>query len=398
MEEKENFISSALMKIIVQMFPVLTIIVLIMSSLKLIPFSIFGLLFILNLSIVGIYLKRSNYIHSRVSGTYLFLSSFEKLISSFGNERFRSQILTEASGRMFSGNKSAAIEIRKLKQILQAYDSRLNMFVGFILNGLVLWDFQCIVRLEKWKHETANLLPLWLETIGEVDSLISLSNHACNNPSYVFPEVSEGEPVIDAINLGHPLIDGKNRVCNDFSLEHKGRICIITGANMAGKSTFLRTVAVNMILAMAGTTVCADKFKFKPCVLFTSMRTTDSLSNNESYFYAELKRLKIIIERLESGVDLFIILDEILKGTNSIDKSTGSKLFLGKLAAGNGTGLIATHDISLGDMEKESPGKIFNKCFEVEIDGENILFDYKLRDGITQHMNAGILMKQMGII
>ena len=167
---------------------------------------------------------------------------------------------------------------------------------------------------------------------------------------------------------------------------------------MAGKSTYLRTIAVNMILGMTGTTVCAGKFKFTPCMLFTSMRTTDSLSNNESYFYAELKRLKILKERLESGVDLFFILDEILKGTNSTDKSTGSKLFLGKLAAGNGTGLIATHDISLGDMEKEFPGKIFNKCFEVEIDGENISFDYKLRDGITRHMNAGILMKQMGII
>ncbi|MCU0472074.1 MAG: hypothetical protein MUC93_01745 [Bacteroidales bacterium] len=396
--EKEKIFSSSLMKLIVLTSPVITIIILILASVKLIPFNFFGLLFILNLSVVGVYLKRSNQIHSRVSGKYLFLSSFEKLISSFGNEQFRSQILTGASGKLFSGNISASMKIRELKQILQAYDSRLNMFVGLILNGLVLWDFQCIVRLEKWKHETAGLLPLWLEIIGEVDSLISLSNHACNNPGYVFPEISDGEPVIDAINLGHPLIDEKSRVCNDFLIGHKGLICIITGANMAGKSTYLRTIAVNMILGMAGTTVCADKFNFTPCFLFTSMRTTDSLSNNESYFYAELKRLKILKERLESGVELFFILDEILKGTNSTDKSTGSKLFLGKLAAHNGTGLIATHDISLGDMEKEFPGKIFNKCFEVEIDGENISFDYKLRDGITQHMNAGILMRQMGII
>jgi len=398
LEEKEKFLSTFLMKLIVLISPALTIVILILSSLKLVSLSLFGLFFLLNLALVGVYLKKSNHLHSMVSGKYLFLSSFEKLIASFGKEKFRSQILTEASGKLFSGDKSAAIEIRKLKQILQAYDSRLNMLVGIILNGLVLWDFQCILRLESWKLETADLLPLWLKTIGEIDCLISLSNHAYNNPAYVFPEMAGGEPVIEAVNLGHPLIDEKSRVCNDFSIGHKGLICIITGANMAGKSTYLRTIAVNMILGMAGTTVCAGKYRFTPCVLFTSMRTTDSLSNKESYFYAELKRLKILKERLESGVELFFILDEILKGTNSTDKSTGSKLFLGKLAAGNGTGLIATHDISLGDMEQELPGKIFNKCFEVEIDGENILFDYKLRDGITKHMNAGILMKQMGII
>lgn len=396
--EKEWFLSSKPMKIIVMLSSVLTCTILILASLQLIPFSLFGFLFVLNLSFAGIYLGRSNRIHSKVSGKYLFLSSFEKLISSFGEEQFRSQILTEASGKLISGNRSAAMKIRDLKKILQAYDSRLNMFAGIILNGLVLWDFQCILRLEKWKYETAERLPLWLEIIGEIDALISLSNHSFNNSGYVFPEISEGEPVIDAVNLGHPLINEKIRVCNDISIGHKGLICIVTGANMSGKSTYLRTVAINMILGMAGTTVCANRFKFTPCCLFTSMRTTDSLSNNESYFYAELKRLKILKERLESGVELFFILDEILKGTNSIDKSTGSKLFLAKLAARNGTGLIATHDISLGDMEKEFPLKIFNKCFEVEIEGENISFDYKLRDGITQHMNAGILMRQMGII
>jgi len=398
LEEKEELLSSSLIKGAVRFSPVITIIILVFALVKLVPFSVFGLIFILNLSFVGFYLRKSNNIHSRVSGKYIFLSSFEKLIASFGNMHFKSQILSDASREILSDKESAAMKIRGLKKILQAYDNRLNMFVGIILNGLILWDFQCILRLEKWKIDTAGQLPVWLEIIGEVDGLISLSNHACNNPGYVFPEIAAGEPVIDAVNLGHPLIDEKLRVCNDFSIGRKGLICIVTGANMAGKSTYLRTIAINLILGMAGTSVCAGRFRFTPCVLFTSMRTTDSLSSKESYFYAELKRLKILKERLDSGVELFFILDEILKGTNSTDKSTGSKLFLGKLAERNGTGLIATHDISLGDMENEFQGKIFNKCFEIEIEGENILFDYKLRDGITRHMNAGILMKQMGII
>ena len=156
-------------------------------------------------------------------------------------------------------------------------------------------------------------LPLWLNLLGRVDALNSLANHAYNNPGYCYPSVSDGEPVFEAAAMGHPLIPGQMRICNDFSIRGKGIICIITGANMAGKSTFLRTVAVNMILGMTGAPVCAGSMRLAPVRLFTSMRTVDSLSHNESYFYAELKRLKILKERLEKGENIFFVLDEILK-------------------------------------------------------------------------------------
>lgn len=398
LDEKESLFSSPVLRTVIRISPILTTGVLILASTGLVRFEFAGLFFLLNLALTGVYLKKSNRVHALVSKKYIFLSSFEKLITAFGKDQFRAQILAETGARLHSGNQSAELGIKELSRIIQAFDSRLNLFAGFILNGLILWDFQCLSRLERWKLKTTGHLPLWLEAIGKADALISLSNHAFNNPDFVFPEISEGEPVIEAAEMGHPLIDPKVRVCNDFSIAHKGLICIVTGANMAGKSTFLRTIAVNLILGMAGTKVCAGKFRFKPVVLFSSMRTTDSLSSNESYFYAELKRLKILKERLYSDPDLFFILDEILKGTNSEDKSTGSKMFLGKLAERNGTGIIATHDISLGEMEKVYTQSIFNKCFEVEIRGESVIFDYKLRDGITKHMNAGILMRQMGII
>jgi len=167
---------------------------------------------------------------------------------------------------------------------------------------------------------------------------------------------------------------------------------------MAGKSTFLRTIAVNFILGMIGAPVCATEMKFMPAKLFTSMRTMDSLSDNESYFYAELRRLKLLKSRIKEGVPVIFILDEILKGTNSADKTTGSKLFLERIIEHSGTGLLATHDTSLGKMEDAHPGVIKNKCFEIEIDGENIRFDYKIHEGITQKMNAVFLMRQMGIL
>jgi DNA mismatch repair ATPase MutS len=236
-----------------------------------------------------------------------------------------------------------------------------------------------------------------LNLLGEVDALASLANYAYNNPDHSFPEIIDSGPVIDAVRLGHPLLGRNTRVDNDFSIGSRGQVFIITGANMSGKSTFLRTIALNMVLAMTGAPVCAVEMKFSPVKLFTSMRTTDSLSSNESYFYAELKRLKILKEKLEGGENIFFILDEILKGTNSSDKSSGSLMFLKQLIELGGTGIIATHDISLGGMEKEFPGNVVNKCFEIEIDGQNISFDYILRDGITSKMNAVVLMKQMGI-
>jgi DNA mismatch repair ATPase MutS len=273
----------------------------------------------------------------------------------------------------------------------------MNILVGFFLNGLFLWDYHCTYRLEEWKYEYREMFPLWLEMIGKVDAYVSLGNYAFNNKDFTYPVISDNN-VFSAKMVGHPLIDENNRVCNDFSQKSRGAICIISGANMAGKSTFLRTIAVNYILGMAGAPVCAAEMNFIPMNLFTSMRTVDSLSSNESYFYAELKRLKTLITKIKNQEQVFFILDEILKGTNSADKSLGSKLFMKKLIVLGATGLIATHDISLGELENEHPESVYNMCFEVEIDGEIIRFDYKLKKGITLKMNAVLLMKQMGIL
>jgi DNA mismatch repair ATPase MutS len=344
------------------------------------------------------YIKKVNRIHILVSQKQVFLSSIEQMIKSFEKEEFTSSMLTSIRGRIFSGEGSVAGKIKELNNLISMFDARLNMLVGFALNGLLMWDFHCISRLEKWRSSAASDLPAWLNLLGEVDGLNSLANYTYNNPYHSFPQAVNEGTVLEASGMGHPLLAEELRVNNDFSVKKKGQVIIITGANMAGKSTFLRTVAVNMLLAMAGAPVCAAAMKLFPMKLFTSMRTTDSLSHNESYFYAELKRLRTLKERLEKSENVFFILDEILKGTNSTDKSLGSKLFLRRLIELGATGLIATHDISLGEMETEFPGNVVNKCFEIEIDGENISFDYILRDGITRKMNAGVMMKQMGIV
>jgi hypothetical protein len=378
--------------------PVSAIVTLILLISGILPYHIFVFIFLFNLLYITTGLKKINEVHNALTKKYNFLSSMYSLLMAFDDESFSSNELNKIKLNISGETASATYSVRKLGRLIQAFDTRNNQLVGVILNGLLLWDYQSMSRLEKWKSEYRMLFPVWLEMVGQVDAYISLGNYAFNNPAFVYPEESENFDVFSATGLGHQLIDETKRVCNDFSLGKKGSVCIISGANMAGKSTFLRTVAVNYILAMTGAPVCAKNMKFIPGKLFTSMRTLDSLSDNESYFYAELRRLNILKSKIEKGEPVFFILDEILKGTNSADKSTGSKLFLQRVIAGGGTGLIATHDISLGNLESDYPGVIINKCFEIEIDGENISFDYKLRDGITQKMNAVFLMRQMGIL
>lgn len=398
MDEKTKIRSSLIAKILIWILPAAALISLLVVIAGLLHYSIFLLFFLGNLFWISTGLKSTNRIHSSLSKKYSYLSSMTALLKMFENEEFESAGMKEIKRNESDSNFSAAVSVRKLSRLIQSFDSRMNVLVGFFLNGLLLWDYHCIYRLENWKSEYKNHFPVWLEMIGKADAFISLGNFACNNPEFTYPVISENGKVFSASMVGHPLLDDEIRVGNDFDLEKRGTVCIITGANMAGKSTFLRTVAVNYILAMAGAPVCASRLEFTPLKLFTSMRTTDSLSDNESYFYAELKRIKSLKTRFENKEPVFFILDEILKGTNSADKSLGSKMFLKRMVELGGTGLIATHDTSLGEMEKEYPQYVFNMCFEIEIEGESIRFEYKLQKGITTKMNAALLMRQMGIL
>lgn len=238
-----------------------------------------------------------------------------------------------------------------------------------------------------------------MDTISQFDADISVAVYNYNNPTFITPIISE-ETVFSAKELSHPLILSNKRVYNNFDLMDAGTIVIVTGANMAGKSTFLRTIGVNLILAMIGSKVCADEFIFKPIRLYSSMRNTDSIEMGDSYFYAEIKRLQTLIGKLNDGLEHFILLDEILKGTNSVDKLIGSQRFIEKLLSLHSkvSGLVATHDITLTEMIQVFPKKIQNYCFECSIVGEKIHCDYKISKGVTKNMNAIFLMEELEII
>ncbi len=325
------------------------------------------------------------------------LVKYMQLVQIIEEGKFNSDFLKVLQKKVIKPDKASHIFLLLQKRVNQ-FDYRQNIVVNILLNSLLLWDIRCTYRLWKWHRRHRKKLAAWLDVIAETDALISLGNLAYNHPEFVYPKIHDGGFTIQAEQLGHPLIPPAKRVDNDLRIDGWGKVLIITGANMAGKSTFLRTVGVNLILGRTGAPVCAKHLVFTPVKIYTNMRTTDSLFKDESYFFAELKRLKAVLDRLKNGERIFVILDEMLKGTNSVDKLNGSKKLIQKLLDLKAVALIATHDLKLSEMEEDYPQLIFNKCFEIKLENDEMMFDYLLRNGATKTMNATFLMKKMGII
>jgi DNA mismatch repair ATPase MutS len=342
---------------------------------------------------LGFHIKRVNAFHDYISRKKTILQKYARLLHYLQGERFTSSLMTVLSSRA----KNADQKVGKLASLVSALDARLNSMTTLFVNSLLLYDLQCVYRLEKWKEENKNNLHAWLEAASETEVLVSFGTFAFNQKHFIYP-VIHNNLSINATALGHPLISRSENITNDFSVGDSQQILIITGANMAGKSTFLRTVGVNLILALNGAPVSATHFSCPIIHLRTGMRTADSLKDHQSYFYAELDRLKGIMEELRNDIPLLILLDEILKGTNSTDKQAGSIALVKQLLPHPCLALIATHDLALGDLEEEFPQQVKNFSFEATIENDQLSFDYKLKPGRAQTMNATFLMKKMGII
>lgn len=304
------------------------------------------------------------------------------------------QLESRPGGRPEGPSPTAAI--RTLAYRINLLDVRYNPFVIFLEVG-GLWSLQWLRRLDRWRDLHRADLPRWLAELAEADAAVSWATLRFERPEWTDPEFTT-EAVVEARDLGHPLLSPTGRVTNDLALRTDGHIHLVTGSNMAGKSTWLRTVGVNLVLGQAGGPVCASHLRSRPLQVWTSMRTHDDLSESTSSFYAELKRLKAIIEAVSDPErDVFFLLDEILKGTNSRDRHTGSRALIRQLIRERGAGIIATHDLELGAMEAEPGSRVENFAMEVQVEGEELVFDYKLHPGVCQSFNATALMARMGI-
>lgn len=354
---------------------------------------------IASLSIVGYHLKDINRSHDLLSKSAGTFKSYTTIFRLMEETTFQSDYLISLQEKLSDREVKAGESLTALYKLLNSFDQRLNVLVSVLLNALFIYDIQIWLRLGKWKQRNKTKVSGWFEALSELDALISFSLYGFNNSHCVsYPEVAGEDFTFQATVMGHPLIHPETRICNDLLFTGSPRILIITGANMAGKSTFLRTLTVNLILAMNGAPVCAKSFRFTPCDLLSSIKIQDSLSNNESYFYAELVRIREIIDHVQRHPHTLVILDEILRGTNTRDKQTGSRGLLEKLISLNAVVLIATHDLALGELESDYPYIVTNNCFEVELTNDQLIFDYKLKPGISQKLNASYLMRKMGII
>lgn len=354
----------------------------------------FGIFLVLSFGII----KRATYIQETYGKQLKSLNGYARLIALAKAEDWQSAGMQELMERLNLNGQSPIQALQQLSKELDRLDLRNNQFLYVLLEGSIFFQLQEIVRIERWKALYGQHINEWLETVGELDALCSLGTFAYNHPQYTYPELTEKPFCFLATQMGHPLMPASQCVKNDATIPSRPFFLIITGANMAGKSTYLRTIGVNYLLACIGAPVCCERLKLHPNQLITSLRTSDSLSNNESYFFAELKRLKRIIDLLNQGQQLFIILDEILKGTNSMDKQKGSFDLIRQFMQLKANGIIATHDLLLGSLIKQFPEEIRNYCFEADIKENELTFSYKLREGVAQNMNACFLMKKMGII
>ena len=358
-------------------------------------FLIFMLIFVINSSLGFAYMKDVNILHQMVSENGKSLTSFYKSLALLEKEKWESEYLQNLTKQ----NNGFSLQILKLKDLINYFDFRLNIVVGLVLNIFLLWDFRILKKLDSWKQNNIDI-EKHLNIIGEFETLNSFASLKFNNPNIQFPKISSKEFEIVAKGMYHPLISKNEVVANDYNFEGRSRLDIITGPNMSGKSTFLRSVAINMILARTGSVVFAEEFIFTPSHILTYLHITDSVKDKISTFRAEIIKLKSILEAIEtSEVPTFFILDEILRGTNSHSKFKGSVAVVKRLLELKSSGIIATHDVHLGEMENEFKDEIRNFSFDFIVDDkQELVYDYKLKNGINTKVNAEIVLKELGLV
>ncbi len=351
--------------------------------------------FIANLIVLGRAVKRIQSEIAKADNVANIIKQYSLLIEKIEHESFQSKKLIRLQEQLNFKNAKASQHLKQLSELFSRMDTINNFVTATLFNGTFLFNLHVLKALLKWKEDYASEMNHWVSIIGEIEALNSLANLAYNNEDFVFPEINS-DYKIEFKNLSHPLLNPATRVGNDTQF-HPQSFVILTGSNMSGKSTFLRSLGINMVLSGIGSVICASEAKVHPLPVLVSMRLSDSLSDSESYFFAEIKRLKQIMDALENQ-PAFVLLDEILRGTNSDDKRNGTIEVVKKIISKKAIGAIATHDIEVCLTTNEYPEILTNQCFEVEIQNNDLHFDYKLRNGICKNKSATFLMQKMGVI
>ena len=394
-KEDNVILNQKIYSILVYVLPVLTLGSIILATLGIIQSGIPWLFVFINIGVLGTVFNRAKDIYQKTVSSNAALKAYEAQIRLIEQEQFESAYLKGLQQKLIQEGTAASKVINKLQFILDNLHNRANMLYH-LFNLVFLLDVYWLIRAERWKENTKADVEAWFRTIGEMECLSSLAAFRFANPEYAYAQIADEGFVVEGEGVGHPMIGKAKRVSNDFDFSGKGGICLITGSNMSGKSTFLRTVGVNAVLALMGAPVCAKAFHVSYLKVFTSMRTQDDLEESVSSFYAELKRLKQMLDTIDGKTPVLFMVDEVLKGTNSEDRHKGAIALIRQLNKAHAFGFVSTHDIGLGNITNELQG-VKNYSFNSVIENDEIIFDYTLTKGICKSFNATKLMQKMGI-
>ncbi len=395
-EDKNDFFLKPWVVAIVTILPIMTLCIFVLSlifSQVSYKIGLLGLVLQIILLLLGYkeITRNLDTIYKYKNNIYIY----NNLLKHIEKKKFKSEYLINLKEKLINTQGlTASFQIKKLVKLVNLISDRKNIYY-MPIDILTLWDYQCLTTLQRFKKTSGASLKSWLEVIGEMEALNSLAVIAYENSTWTMPKFQEGSPIFKAKNLGHPLL-AAGRVYNDVLIEPSQNVLLITGSNMSGKSTLLRTTGINLVLAYAGAPVCADDFYCSIMDIYTCMRTSDNLEKNISSFYAELLRIKKLVSATENKAPLFFLLDEIFKGTNSIDRHTGATVLVSKLSNENALGFVSTHDLELGEMETTN-SKVKNYHLREYYKDDKLFFDYKLRPGVSTTRNALYLMKMAGL-
>lgn len=388
--------SARINKMIIFLMPLLMVLTIILWITGTVSFYVPAAILLINGYIIGKYSKTTHHLSEVTENGLATLKKYRHILFLIEGREFKAAKLRNIQQLFNDGGYKASRALKKLERILEFLDARSNMFYH-ILNFIFLIDLHLIARAENWRSKNKEFVSHWFDAIGELEALCSFAGYYFAGENLSFPVISDQQYYFEAKNLGHPLISLKERVNNNYLISGKGAVHIITGSNMSGKSTFLRTVCINAVIAYAGGPVCAKKLQLSIMHVFTSMRTHDDLEAHVSSFYAELKRIRNLLNKLKDQAEpVLFALDEVLKGTNSHDRQAGAAALTRQLHEQNCMGMISTHDLELGALAGEAQ-EIKNFSFNSDIIDDRIIFDYKINNGICRSFNASKLMQQMGI-
>jgi ABC-type multidrug transport system fused ATPase/permease subunit len=310
-------------------------------------------------------------------------------------ESFTSARLAQLHGRLRGADAAASEEIERLRKLVSLLDARRNQFFA-LFAILLLWTPHVALAIERWRVRSGARIGEWIEAMGEIEALASLASFAFEHPEFAMPEIVEQGPLFDAVALGHPLIPADRRVTNDLRLDATLRLLVVSGSNMSGKSTMMRSAGIAAVLAMTGGPVCARSMRIAATAVGASIRIADSLQENASRFYAEILRIRQVLEMSKQG-PLFYLLDEVLAGTNSHDRRIGAEAIVRGLVERGAVGLVSTHDLALAQIAESLGARAANVHFEDHIEDGRVVFDYRMRPGVVTKSNALELMRSVGI-